>query len=141
VTFLLDTCVLSELWKPIPSAEVVAWLEHAVQEDLHLSVLTLGEIQRGVAKLTRGKRSRQLAALFLELRERFAPNTLPITAEIALRWGELSGSAARRGRPLHPVDGLLSATALEHDLTVVTRNGSDFAMTGVPLLNPWTQGR
>lgn len=136
--FLLDTCVISELWKPIPSEGVVAWLERAVEEDLHLSVLTLGEIQRGVAKLDRGKRARQLAALFLELRERFAPNTLPITAEIALRWGALSAMAAQRGRPLHPVDGLLGATALEHKLTIVTRNEPDFSMTGAPLLNPWT---
>ena len=76
--------------------------------------------------------------LFGELRERFAASTLPVTPEIALRWGALSAAAGKRGRPLLPIDGLLCATALEHGLTVVTRNEDDFAVTGVALLNPWS---
>ncbi len=134
---LLDTCVFSELWKPAPSAQVVHWLGSVREEDLHLSVLTLGEIQRGVSKLGHTRRASHLGALFADLRDRFAANTFPVTAEIALRWGALSAEAGKKGRPLHPVDGLLCATALSHGLTVVTRNEGDFAVTGVPLLNPW----
>lgn len=136
--YLLDTCVLSELWKPAPAVGVVEWLASAREEELRLSVLTLGEIQRGVSKLPHGKRAAHLAALFAELRERFAATTIPVTPEIALRWGALSAEAGKRGRPLHPVDGLLCATALENGLTIVTRNESDFAVTGAPLLNPWS---
>jgi predicted nucleic acid-binding protein len=135
--FLLDTCVLSEVWKPAPSFSVVDWIARTAEEELHLSVLTLGEIQRGVSKLPRGKRAKELEALLAELRKRFAPRTLPVTTGIGLRWGELSAAAAKKGRPLHPLDGLLCATALEHGLTVVTRNEVDFAVTGAPLLNPW----
>jgi predicted nucleic acid-binding protein len=140
VSLLLDTCVLSELWKPSPSERVVEWLRGQQEQDLFLSVLTLGEIQRGVSKLGRTRRASLLAAGFAELRDRLAPQTLSVTPEIALRWGLLSGEAARKGRTLHPVDGLLCATALVHGLTVATRNEADVAVTGVGLVNPWELG-
>jgi predicted nucleic acid-binding protein len=140
VSVLLDTCVLSELWKPMPSEKVVEWLRGVREQELFLSVLTLAEIQRGVSKLGRTRRANLLAASFAELRDRLAPQTLPVTSEIALRWGLLSGEAARKGRTLHPVDGLLCATALVHGLAVATRNEADFAVTGVVLVNPWDLG-
>ncbi|MBS2025038.1 MAG: type II toxin-antitoxin system VapC family toxin [Deltaproteobacteria bacterium] len=134
---LLDTCVISEFWRPSPSEGVVSWLGGMAPEDLFISVLTLGEIQRGIAKLPAGKKSRELAGLLDELRERFEENTLDVTAEIALRWSDLSGEATWKGRALHPIDGLLCATALAHGLTVAARNETGFGPTGVKLVNPW----
>lgn len=81
--------------------------------------------------------TRELAGLLDELCERFEENTLDVTAEIALRWSDLSGEATRKGRALHPIDGLLCATALAHGLTVATRNETGFGPTGVKLVNPW----
>ena len=105
---------------------------------LYLSVLTLGEIRKGLAQLGQGKRRAQLESwLEVELQARFAGRILPIDAAIADRWGLLAADAKRMGKPLSIVDGLLAATALHHNLTMVTRNIADFKGLAVPVLNPW----
>ncbi len=105
---------------------------------LYLSVLTLGEIRKGVARLTQGKRRSRLETwLEVELQSRFAGRILAIEAAIADRWGLISAEAKRKGKPLAVIDGLLAATALHHNLTIVSRNSRDFANTHVPVLNPW----
>jgi len=138
--YLLDTNVISEFARPDnkPDPQVKAWLEAADPDSLYASVLTFGEIRRGIEKLQAGNR-RSLLEVWLEkdLREWFGNRLLGVNESIANRWGILTAAAQRKGTPLAIIDGLLSATALEHDLTVVTRNSSDFAQTGVALLNPW----
>jgi predicted nucleic acid-binding protein len=135
--FLLDTCVLSEVWRPSPHAGVVEWLAASIEEELFLSALTLGEIKNGILRLGAGKRKERLIRDYTLLRGRFASRVLGVTDVVAERWGDLSAEATRAGRHLHVVDGLIAATALVFGLVVVTRNVGDFTATPVPIVNPW----
>jgi toxin FitB len=136
--FLLDTNCISEVVRPLPEPRVTEWMDATDERLLFLSVLTLGEIRRGVAALPQGRRRAQLEAwLELTLPTRFANRVLAVDAPVADRWGLLAADAKRRGRPLATVDALLAATALHHNLTLVSRNVADFAGTLVPVLNPW----
>jgi predicted nucleic acid-binding protein len=136
--FLLDTNCISELVKPRPERRVTEWIEATGETLLYLSVLTLGEIQKGVAALVQGRRRAQLETwLSVELPARFSGRILPIDAEVADRWGLLTEEARRKGRSLAVIDGLLAATALHHNLTVVSPNDADFRNTQVQVLNPW----
>ena len=136
--FLLDTNCISELVRPTPEPRVLSWMAAADESLLFLSVLTFGEIRKGVAGLPQGKRRTLLETwLELDLRVRFSGRILPVDAAITDRWGLIAAGAKRQGRPLSATDGLLAATALHHDLTIASRNVSDFASTQVPLLNPW----
>ena len=113
-------------------------MEAADESLLHLSVLTLGEIRKGLAALPHGRRRTRLEAwLEVDLRGRFSGRILPVDAAVADRWGLLAAQARRSGATLPIVDGLLAATALHHNLTLVSRNVSDFAAAHVPVLNPW----
>jgi toxin FitB len=134
--YLLDTNVVSEIVRPKPEPPVVEWMESTDETMLYLSVLTLGEIRKGVAGLTGGKRRTLLEVwLDVDLPTRFAGRILPIDAAIADRWGSIASEAKRKGRALPVIDGLLAATALHHNLTVVSRNANDFPHAQV--LNPW----
>jgi len=136
--YLLDTNCISELVRVKPEPSVLRWMEAADETLLFLSVLTLGEIRKGLAGLPQGRRRTQLETwLEVELRARFAGRVMPIDAAVAERWGLLASQAKREGNSLSTIDGLLAATALHHDLTVVSRNVIDFANTGVQVLNPW----
>lgn len=136
MSFLLDTNTLAELRKPRAHPRVIAWFDSVEGSQLHLSVLVVGEINQGVARLAR-RDPRQAAvydAWLGRLRREFADRVLPVTEEIALEWGRLNA-----GDPLPVVDGLLAATASVHRLTLVTRNVGDFARTGVAVLNPFDE--
>jgi len=136
--FLLDTNCISELVRPKPEPRVLSWMEAADEEMLYLSVLTVGEIRKGLAGLDQGKRRTQLETwLEVELQARFAGRIVPIDTGVADRWGWLAAEAKRKGKGLSIIDGLLAATALHHNLTVVSRNANDFVNTPVPVLNPW----
>jgi toxin FitB len=136
--FLLDTNCISELVKPRPAAGVVDWIEAADEAILYLSVLTLGEIRKGLAGLSQGRRRTHLETwLEVELQQRFAGRIVPIDRAIADRWGLITVAAKAKGKTLSVIDGLLAATALHHNLTVVSRNAADFAMAQVQVLNPW----
>lgn len=136
--FLLDTNVISELIKPEPHGNVVSWINDTDESILFLSVLTLGEIRNGIERLNPGKRRGRLESwLTVDLRLRFHGRILTVSEAIAERWGTLSAAAARRGRPVPVIDGLLAATALHHDLMLVTRNETDVSGTGVATFNPW----
>src|SRR5258708_35744052 len=136
--FLLDTNCISELVRPKPEPRVMEWMEAADESLLYLSVLTLGEIRKGVAGLVQGKRRTHLETwLEVDLLARFAGRIAPIDAAIADRWGLIAAETERRGKALSVIDGLVAATALHHNLTVVSRNASDFANTQVQVLNPW----
>lgn len=137
--YLLDTNIISELIRPRPDVRVTSWVD-SVDEDLFfLSVLTLGEIRKGIAALASSSRRARLEDwLEHQLRPRFAGRVLPIDEAVADRWGEISGRLAARSQPPVPViDGFLAATALWHDLVLVTRNTKDVAPTGVRVFNPW----
>ena len=136
--YLLDTICISELFRVKPGPSVMMWIEATDEPLLHLSVLTLGEIRKGVAALPHGRRRTHLETwLEVELRARFAGRILPIDAAVADRWGLLAAGAKGEGRTLSIIDGLLAATALHYNLAVVSRNVSDFASTQVQVLNPW----
>ena len=136
--FLLDTNCVSELVRVKPDPRVLEWMEAADESLLHLSVLTLGEIRKGLAALSHSRRRTRLEAwLEVDLRSRFSGRILPVDAAVADRWGLLAAQARRNGATLPIVDGLLAATALHHNLTIVSRNASDFAAAQVPVLNPW----
>lgn len=138
--FLLDTNFISELVGARPEPRVMEWLERADESLLYLSVLTMGEIRKGIAGLAQGKRRARLEAwLEFELPARFSGRVLGVDATVADRWGLLAAQAKRKGTPLSPIDGLLAATAFRHNLTVVSRNAGDFTSTEVPVLNPWEE--
>lgn len=136
--FLLDTNVLSEPARPQPAPRVVEWMRAQSPLDLAISVLTLGEIAKGVTLLPAGRRREALEGwLASDLPRHFAGRILAADAEVALAWGRLAAEGRRAGRELPVIDGLLLATAAAHGLTLVTRNERDCRDRGVPLLNPW----
>jgi predicted nucleic acid-binding protein len=138
MAYLLDTCAISELWKPLPNEGLLAFFNTAVEEDLFLSVLSLGEIKKGVERLPPGNKRTRLRRDYLHFRARFSARVLPVTDLVAEHWGALDAEAARRGLHLKVIDGLLAATAILASLTVVTRNSADFDLTPAPWVNPWT---
>jgi hypothetical protein len=138
VRFLLDTMIVSEAAKPAPHAGVVEWLEKQTSFDLAISVVTLGEIARGVARMQEGNRRRALQEwLGSELAAQFDGRVLTVDREVALAWGELTALGDNIGRPLPVTDGLLLATAKVHGLTLVTRNVGDVDGRGVAVFNPY----
>jgi predicted nucleic acid-binding protein len=139
VSFLLDTCVISELVRPVPDDGVVRWIEARNEFDLYLSVLTIGEIQKGISKLSVGKKKSQLTAwLKEELEVRFAERVIPVTDDIALMWGAMLGTSEKNGKPLSVIDALIAATAAVHNFVLVTRNTSDFNGCSIDIIDPWS---
>ncbi len=134
---LLDTCVISEFAKPSPDPAVLAWMERVSDDSLRLSVLTLGEIQKGADLLDPGPRKARVDAWLGELRASFADRILPVDEAVALHWGTISAIGRRSGRARPPIDALLAATAVCHQLTLATRNVADFEGTGAVVVNPW----
>lgn len=136
MSFLLDPCVISELTRASPSPGVLDWFAATPADLLHFSVLSLGEIRKGVERLpARARHDRIAAWLETELPAWFEDRVLPIDAAVADQWGRMIG---RVGQPLLVIDALIAATAWRHRLTVITRNVQDFARTGVPSVDPWT---
>jgi predicted nucleic acid-binding protein len=136
--YLLDTNVLSEGIKAKPDARVKAWADTTDEQLFHISVLTLGEIRKGIDSLPSSPRRNILESwLSQDLVVRFAGRILKVDHEIADRWGRIAGKAKRESRPIAAIEGLLAATALQYNLTLVTRNTKDVMLTGVAVLNPW----
>jgi len=139
MNYLLDTCVISELASKQPDARVVEWVDSLPSERMYLSVITIGEIRKGIEKLQESKRKEALRSwLQDELLVRFRDRIVVLDLGALLTWGDLAAALARQGRPLPAMDSLLAATALHHDFVFATRNEDDFSRTGVKLLNPWT---
>ena len=136
--YLVDTNIPSELTRSEPDPLVMAFLVDVGKTSVFLSVRTIGEICKGIASLPVSQKRASLQDwLDISVRSWFAGRVLPITEAIAERWGHLAATAKRQGQTLAVVDGLIAATAVHHDLTLVTRNVADFSNLGVTLLNPW----
>jgi len=136
LSYLIDTNVLSELRRKVPNPGVVAWFAQRPPTTLHLSVLTLGEIRRGIEGVDDATRRQSLIDwLETDLPTFFTGRVLPVDAAVADRWGRLVATAER---PLPAIDSLLAATALEHDLVLITRNAKDFSGLPVEIFNPWS---
>lgn len=138
MAYLLDTNVVSEAIKPRPAARVVDWLAAQSSVDVYLSVLTLGEIEQGIVRSPHPRRAERLTHwLEDELKPQFGRRILPIDAQVMKTWGRVTGQALLRGQPASYADSLLAATAIAHDLTLVTRNTRDVVALPVQTLNPW----
>jgi predicted nucleic acid-binding protein len=134
---LLDTCVLSELRKPDREELVVRVISALPDQYLYVSVLTVGEIVKGIALLDESKKKRDLKAWLLGLETQFEERILGIDAETAEIWGQSTAAAALNGISIPAVDGLIAATAVRHGLTVATRNIRHFQECGAKVINPW----
>lgn len=138
---LLDTCVLSEVRHPQGNAGVRRAVEAFENESLFVSVLSIGEIAKGIALLRESQNKRTLQSWLQTLERFYGDRLLPVDLETGRIWGELTAAARKAGRTVPATDGLIAATARRHGLHVMTRNTADFELTGVLLLNPWTDTR
>ena len=136
--YLLDTNVISQLVASKPALVVLDWIEAQDENTLFLSVVTIGEIQQGIARLP-PSRKRTLIATWLQkdLIQRFSHRIIPLDTQIMFAWGTLVGSLSRTGHNLPAIDSLIAATAQVKQLIIVTRNSKDFHATDIPTLNPW----
>ena len=140
MTFLLDTCVISELVASRPNPAVVRWVDSVDEDRLFLSAITIGEIKRGIEKLDDSRRKRILQEwLETDLLIRFRDKILPLDTEVMLVWGQLVAALEKQGRRMPAIDSLIAATCLQRRLDLVTRNEGDFAYSGVIVVNPWKQ--
>ena len=141
MNYVLDTNVISELILKQPNKKVVEWLDHLDPNMIYLSVITIGEIRKGIEKLPPSKR-REAVKEWLEadLLLRFQGRILEITTDVMLIWGELTGRLEKEGRPITAIDSLIAAIAVQGDYCLVTRNERDFQHTGVTIINPWKEG-
>ncbi len=137
MNFLLDTCIISEPKQKKPSERVLEWLDAQDEPKLYLSVLTIGEIKKGIARLESGKKKAALEKWLEQLRARFSRRILPLSEKTFLVWGKMYGEFERKGIVRPAFDSLLEATALEHDMIFVTRNVKNFHDSQVTILNPW----
>lgn len=136
--FLVDTNIPSELTRDKPDPRVTVFLVDAGKASVFLSVMTIGEISKGIASLPIGQKRASLQDwLDIDVRSWFAGRVLPVTEAIAELGGHLAATAKQQGQSLAVVDGLIAATAVHHELTLVTRNVADFSNLGLILLNPW----
>jgi toxin FitB len=138
VRYLLDTNVISELVARQPNPRVVQWIDQLDPDNVYLSVITIGELRKGIEKLPDSKRRHVLRDwLYDDLLTRFSGNILVLDTPAMLAWGELTGRLEREKHTLPAIDSLIAALALHNNCTLVTRNVRDFEATGIVLLNPW----
>ncbi len=138
--YLLDTNIVSELVAKRPNPRVVKWVDSLDPDNLYLSVITIGELRKGVEKLPNSKRKEALSYwLSDDLLIRFSGRILVLDVEVMLTWGELTGSIEPTRKTVSAIDSLIAAVALNHNCTLVTRNEDDFRKLGITILNPWKE--
>ena len=135
--YLLDTCVISEFVKPTPNKKVISWINEIPSEMLFISVVTIGEIRKGITKLPNSKKKQQLTLWLNTILEEYKERIISIDLTVADTWGILQGDAEKNGVPMSSIDGLIAATAYTHNLTLITRNEEDFNNSKISLINPW----
>lgn len=136
--YLLDTCVISEVIKKKPNENVLAWLQAQDEASLYLSILTFGEIEKGIEKSADQNRKAKLK-LWVEddLKQRFAGRIIPIDMNVVTQWGSIQGLAELAGRVMPTMDGLIAVSGVANNCIVVTRNLSDMEQSMAELFNPW----
>jgi predicted nucleic acid-binding protein len=136
--YLLDTCIISELVTKHPNPKVVVFVDSLDSDDVFLSVITIGEIAKGIEKLPKSKRKQELHSWLKEnLLVRFDGRIILLDTEVLIEWGILIARLESKGITLPAIDSLIAATTLTHKLTLVTRNVDDFSGTSIEILNPW----
>ena len=139
MNYLLDTNVISELVAKQPNRRVLEWIDTLDSNRVFLSVITIGELRKGIEKLPASARKEALFDwLTTDLVLRFSGRILSLEIDVMLTWGQMTGQLERIGRPLPAIDSLIAALALYHNYTLVTRNEADFKDTGITVLNPWS---
>lgn len=140
MNYLLDTCLILELAKPKPSKKVVDWVLSENETSFYVSVITFGELHKGVEKLPESKKKEELRDWVEdELKNRFQNRIIGIDMNISILWGKVQCLAEKKGKPMPAIDSLIAATGVAYDLTVVTRNVADMKQSGVKLFNPWSK--
>jgi len=134
---LMDTCVISELIKTSPDRNVLTWFESTKEEDIYISSLTLGEIEYGISRLPDGKKKNDIASWFRNVKDQLREHTVPVTSEIALKWGVIRANIQKKGYEISVVDGIIAATSICGNFTLATRNISDFRHVDMDIINPW----
>jgi len=139
MNYLLDTCLISELAKSDPNKKVVDWVLSENETNFYVSVLTFGELHKGIEKLPESKKKEELRIwVENELKNRFQNRIIGIDMHVSITWGKIQCIAEKKGKPMPTVDSLIAATGIVHDLTVVTRNVADMEQSSVKLFNPWS---
>ena len=140
MNYLLDTCVISELNRPLPDQNVIHWVDQQDDVSLYLSAITIGELEKGICLLkASSKRERLHQWLMNDLLSRFENRIVFIDCKVTLRWGKILAEAQEHGRLSPSIDSLIAATALCHDFVLVTRNIQDMQRSGARLFNPWKE--
>lgn len=138
MNYLLDTCVVSELIKPQGNEIVLEWIKNTEESCLFLSVLTIGEIHKGIAKLSESRRKQELQFwIDNDLKKRFKGRIVEVNQEIAIKWGDIQGEAEKEGKKMPVIDSLIAASAIINDFTLVTRNVKNVEPSGCEVLNLW----
>ena len=138
MNYLLNTCVLSEFTRRQPNQSVIDWLDSIEEEKLFISVITVGEIQRGIERLPDSHRKTELLVWMNNgLLQRFAARMVIIDAPTMFMWGSLTARMEAAGQPMAVMDSLIAASAMQNNLILATRNVSDFLPSGVQVINPW----
>ncbi len=138
MNYLLDTCVISEVIKREPNKKVISWLQAQDEASLFLSILTFGEIQKGIQKDPDPARKKKLKIWLEEdLRKRFDKRIIPIDLKVVTNWGSIQGAAELIGKPMATMDGLIAVSGLTYNCIVTTRNISDMEQSTAELFNPW----
>jgi toxin FitB len=138
--YLFDTNVISELISKQPNLSVIEWVDQLDPQTVYISVITIGEIRKGIVKLPESPRRTALTKwLETDLLLRFEGKIAAVTTSVMLRWGELVGQLELAGKPMPAIDSLIAAIALEGQFALVTRNDEDFQHTGITVINPWKQ--
>jgi predicted nucleic acid-binding protein len=138
MNYLLDTCVISEFTRRQPNQGVIDWIDSIEEEKLFISVITVGEIQRGIERLPDSHRKTELLVwMNNELLQRFSGRMIVIDAPTMFVWGSLTARLETTGQSMGVMDSLITASALQNNLIVSTRNVADFLPSGVQVINPW----
>jgi toxin FitB len=138
MSYLIDTCCISELVKKKPNPNVVKWFADQDELSMYLSVISFGELRKGIEKFPDSKKKKELNRWVKEdLNQRFKNRVLNITLVEVNKWGEILAAEEKDGRQLPAIDSLIAATAHVYDLSVVTRNTKDMEGSGVEVINPW----
>ncbi|HKK99056.1 MAG TPA: type II toxin-antitoxin system VapC family toxin [Desulfotignum sp.] len=138
MNYLLDTCVISELIKKEPNPKVVKWISDIEETNLFISVLTIGELHKGIEKLSESrKKDKLLKWIAYDMTKRFQNKIIDFDLHTAVIWGKIQAKSEMSGQKLPAIDSLIAATGISHDLIIVTRNTTDMKSSGVELFNPW----